>query len=79
MSWNAGAVGPTKETASASFSLHVSKNPYTPKDGRLEAAAEKLLSRMPEAPKGKKYLINSMGHLNPDGSGYASVTVTLEH
>ncbi len=78
MAWSVGAVGPSKEIAGASFSVKVAKDPYTPKDGRLEAAAEAMLAKLPEPFRNRKFLISTTGHLNPDGSGIMTVTVTLE-
>lgn len=78
MTWNAGAVGPDKATVRASFALHVARDPYSPKDGRLEAAVDVLLNKMPDPSKGRKYHITTSGHINADGTGQASVSVLLE-
>lgn len=65
MSWSIGA-------KRADFAAAVGGNFHTPKDGRLETAAEALCRGFPE---GSDLMISTNGHLEADGSGSCAVSV----
>lgn len=71
MSWSLSAAGANRDEATTALKKAVAENSYTPKDGRIEAAAAAISINMADKPM----TFSSSGHLNPDGTGYASVTV----
>ncbi len=74
MSWSFSATGRNPSDAMTGLRNAVDANQYCPKDGRIEAAAEPLVSKSPV--DAGSVTVSTNGHLEADGYGYVNVSVT---
>ena len=74
MSWSFSVTGTDPTDVMTKLRAAVDGNPYAPKDGRIEAAAEVLVQKTKVGTPAISVAAN--GHLEPDGSGYVGVTVS---
>ena len=76
MSWSFSVTGTDPTDVMTRLRAAIDENPYAPKDGRIEAAAEVLVQKTKVGTPAIS--VGTNGHLEPDGSGYVNVNVSCQ-